>query len=67
MKPAEIRKLSIKDIENKIKELKMNLLKLRVESSVTQIKNPLQKRNIRKDIARLFTILREKKNAEKKQ
>ncbi len=65
MKPKEIRQMDDKEISSKIKELRMDLLKLRIETSAGQVKNPLRKRHIRKDIARLLTIAGEKINAAK--
>ncbi len=65
MKSSEIRQMTLQEIENKVKELRMKLLKYRVEASMGQVKNPLQKRHLRKDIARLLTIAQEKRNAQK--
>jgi len=65
MKPKDIRGMDQKEISAKVKELRMDLLKMRIEATAGQVKNPLRKRHIRKDIARLLTISGEKTNATK--
>ncbi|MFA5104148.1 MAG: 50S ribosomal protein L29 [Candidatus Margulisiibacteriota bacterium] len=65
MEAKDIRQMDLKEIGSKVKELRMNLLKLRIEASSSQIKNPLRKRHLRRDIARLLTIAGEKINATK--
>jgi large subunit ribosomal protein L29 len=62
MKAQKIREMSDKQISEKVKELRMDLLKERFLRSTNQQKNPLKKRGIRKDIARMLTILKEKQN-----
>ena len=63
MKTQDIRNMSPVEITAKVKELRGALLKLRFESAVGQLKNPLKKKEVRKDIARLLTIFKEKANA----
>ena len=65
MKSNDIRQMDQNEISSKVKELRMDLLKLRIEMSAGQVKNPLRKRHIRRDIARLLTIAGEKINAAK--
>lgn len=60
MKANKIREMNKEDIIQKIKESKMDLLKLRFESAANQLKNPFKKKEIRKDIARMLTIIKEK-------
>ena len=62
MKAQKIREMSDKQISEKVKELRMDLLKERFLRSTNQQKNPLKKRGIRKDIARMLTILKENQN-----
>ncbi|MEK7375802.1 MAG: 50S ribosomal protein L29 [Candidatus Margulisiibacteriota bacterium] len=50
---------------SKVSDLRKELLKLRFEAAVAQTKNPLKKRALRKDVARLLTAAREMKNAGK--
>jgi len=64
MKPQEIRDMTIPEIERKIKESRETLLKLKLKLSTKQIENTSQIRGIKRDIARLITILKEKKSKE---
>ncbi len=61
MKPHEIRDMTIPEIERKIKESRETLFKLNMKLSTKQIENTSQIRVIKRDIARLITILKEKK------
>lgn len=64
MKPREIRDLTVEEIERKIKENKEMLFKLNLKLSTKQIENTSQIRQIKRDIARLITVLKEKKTKE---
>ena len=61
MKVAEIRVLSDEELNAKIKELKSELFNLRFAQATGSLTNPMQLHNIKKDIARINTILRERK------
>jgi large subunit ribosomal protein L29 len=61
MKPQEIRDLNAEEISNKVKELKENLFKIKMKLSTKQVENTSQINAIKKDIARLLTIEKEKK------
>ena len=56
----EIRGLSIEDLEKKLNELKKDLFMLRMQHATNQLDNPLQIAAVKKDIARIKTIIREK-------
>ena len=60
MKTAEIRKMSDKELQAKLTELKDELFHLRFQHSVNQLDNPNKIGEVKKDIARVMTILREK-------
>ena len=60
MKPNEIRELSVAELRTKIEELTTERFNLRFRSATESIENPMRFRSIRRDIARLQTILREK-------
>ena len=60
MKPKEIRELSDADLNNKLKDLKEELFNLRFQCAVNQLQNTARIKNVKKDIARIKTILREK-------
>ncbi len=60
MKTSEIREMSKQDIETKIVELKNELLNLRFQMATGNLENTSQIKNIKKDVARMKTILNEK-------
>ena len=60
MKANEIREMSVDDLKSKIDELTKERFNLRFRSATESIENPMRFRAIRRDIARLNTILREK-------
>jgi large subunit ribosomal protein L29 len=64
MKPAEIRKLSIAEIEAQVNDARHELLNLRFQTITGQLTDTSRVRVIRRDIARMETIIREKKTAE---
>ena len=56
----EIRDLSVEKLEQKLQELKKDLFMLRMQHATNQLDNPMQIANVKKDIARIKTIIREK-------
>ena len=62
MKANEIRELSLDDVKSRLEELVKERFNLRFRSATESIENPMRFRAIRRDIARLQTILREKAN-----
>jgi large subunit ribosomal protein L29 len=60
VKPNEIREMSVDDLKAKIEELTEERFRLRFRSATESIENPMRFRAIRRDIARLHTILQEK-------
>ena len=56
----EARGLSIEKLEQKLQELKKDLFMLRMQHATNQLDNPLQIAAVKKDIARIKTIIREK-------
>ena len=65
MKISEIRNLSVEDLKNKLKDFKSELFNLRFQLAVNQLENPMRIKAVRKDIARVQTIIREKELSEK--
>ena len=63
MKANEIRKMSSAELEAKLVELKKDLFMLRMQHATNQLDNPLQIATVKKDIARIKTIIREKETA----
>ncbi len=60
MKASEIRQLSDEEIKQRIKELEEELFNLRFQKALGQLEKPHRFKMIRKDIARMKTILRER-------
>ena len=60
MKVKELRELSTEQLEKKLAELKSELFNLRVQLAINQLENPNRIPEVRHDIARVMTLLREK-------
>ena len=60
MKATELRKISTAELEAKLSELKKDLFFLRMQHATNQLENPLQIAQVKHDIARVKTIIREK-------
>ena len=60
MKAKEIRSMSSAELETKLPDLKKDLFTLRMQHATNQLDNPLQIAAVKKEIARVKTILREK-------
>ncbi|GMV10910.1 MAG TPA: 50S ribosomal protein L29 [Gemmatimonadaceae bacterium] len=63
MRAEEIRELSLADLQARIAELEEERFRLRFRSATEPLEDPLQLREIRKNIARLRTVLRERELA----
>ncbi|AQL55551.1 50S ribosomal protein L29 [Abyssicoccus albus] len=60
MKAKEIRELTTAEIENEVKSLKEELFNLRFQLATGQLENTARIREVRKSIARMKTIVRER-------
>ena len=60
MNANEIRKMDVKELEQKLVDLKDELFKLRFQHAINQLENPHKIADVKKDIARVMTIIREK-------
>ena len=60
MKAKELKNLSVEKLEEKLQELKKDLFMLRMQHATNQLDNPMQIAAVKKDIARVKTIIREK-------
>ena len=60
MKATELRKMSAADLEKKLAELKDELFKLRFQHAINQLDNPHKIADVKKDIARVMTVISEK-------
>ena len=56
----DIRALSTEKLEEKLQDLKKDLFMLRMQLATNQLDNPMQIAAVKKDIARIKTIIREK-------
>lgn len=63
MKMLEIRKLSEADVQKKLLELKDELFNLRFRHKINQLENPMRIRIVKKDIARIKTLINEREAA----
>ena len=59
MKATELRALSIAELNTKLGDLKAELFNLRFQHTVNQLENPLRLNAVRKDIARVKTLISE--------
>lgn len=64
MEPREIRNLSMEEIEKRIEEEEEQIEQLRFQHAVAHLENPMVLRTKRRLIARLKTILNEKRQAQ---
>lgn len=64
MKPSKIRDQSIQELENERTRLEEQIFKLRFQNAVGQLDNPLKIRTVRRDLARVRTIMNEKLRAQ---
>ena len=62
MKANEIRSLSVGELETKLADLKKDLFMLRMQHATNHLDNPVRISAVRRDIARVKTVLREKQN-----
>lgn len=63
MKAEEVRELENAELEHRLGELKLEQFRLRFRSAIMQLENPRLRREIRRDIARIKTILHERRTA----
>ena len=66
MKASDVRDMSNEEIQDKISESQEELFRLRFRSATQQIDNPSLIKSLRRDVARMRTILRERETAAKK-
>ena len=59
MKASEVRKMSAAELEAKLGELKKDLFQLRLQHATNQLENPVKIAEVKRDIARVKTIIRE--------
>ena len=60
MKAMEVRELTVDDLRVRVKDLDDQLFRLRIQKAMGQLEAPTKVRQVRRDLARMKTILREK-------
>ena len=65
MKPIEIRDLSLNEMQTKAQDLRSEAFNIRIKRSTGQLENTARLKQLRRDIARVETIMREKREATK--
>jgi large subunit ribosomal protein L29 len=63
MKVAEVRELAVDDLRQRVKELDDQLFRLRIQKSMGQVEAAGKLKALRRDLARVQTVLREKETA----
>jgi len=64
MKAKDFREMSVEELNTKLVDLKKELFNLRFQSAVNQLENPMRIKAVKKDIARILTVLKESDGAE---
>jgi len=59
MTAQELRELSESELESKLKDLKEELFNLRFQLAINQLENPMRIKAVKRDIARVSTVIRE--------
>ena len=62
MKANEIRSMSVEELQTKLTDLKKDLFMLRMQHATNHLDNPTKISAVRRDIARVKTVLSEKQN-----
>ena len=63
MKAAEVHELSVDELQTREKELDDQLFRMRIQKSMGQLEAPAKVRGLRKDLARIKTVLKQKQAA----
>ena len=60
MRATELRNMTAEELNGKLKELREQLFNLRFQHAINQLDNPHKIEDVKKDIARVMTVLHEK-------
>ncbi len=63
MKASQLRELSAEELQEKLRSLKEELFNLRFQLAINQLENPMRISAVKKDIARVQTVLTELENS----
>ena len=64
MKASELREMTAAELENKLQSLKEELFNLRFQLTINQLDNPMRIKAVKKDIARVQTVIRQNELSE---
>lgn len=64
MKIAEIKELTIKELETRKREIRQEIFNLRIQQQAGQLEKPHMLRSLRRDVARVDTVLTEKRKTQ---
>ncbi len=59
MKASEIKELTAEELQEKLKSLKQELFNLRFQLAINQLDNPMRIKEVKKDIARVLTVMKQ--------
>lgn len=59
MKASELKKMNATELQKKLRDLKEELFNLRFQLAINQLENPMRITAVKKDIARVSTVLRQ--------
>ncbi|MGQ1890818.1 50S ribosomal protein L29 [Thermophagus sp. OGC60D27] len=65
MKSSEIREMTPRELEERIENMSQELVRMKLNHTISPLENPMKIRHTRRDIARMKTILRQKQLNEK--
>mgnify|MGYP004597965517 CR=1 FL=1 len=60
MKAAELQKMDVPALEKQLADLRSELFNLRFQHAINQLDNPMRLNAVKKDIARIMTVLRQR-------
>ena len=66
MKASKIKEKTTEEIQQELEESRKKLFQMKFENSMGRLKNPLKIVSLRRDVARMITVLNEKKRMGKK-
>ena len=67
MKATEMRELSERELDERLRDLKAELFNLRFQHAINQLENPMRLQHVKKDIARVKTVIRQRELSRVKQ
>jgi large subunit ribosomal protein L29 len=64
MKPVELRNFSVEELKEKEKDFRVEIFNLKIQSATGKIEKPSRLRTLRRDVARIKTIIKEMERGE---